>query len=90
MSSEPLVSGDDAVEIDVSTAHAHLPDYVELAQDGRFIYLTHCGRRVAAMVAPEIAEHWEAAEDAYWARRATEAEKSGTVPWEDVAAALER
>jgi antitoxin (DNA-binding transcriptional repressor) of toxin-antitoxin stability system len=91
MSAETVpTSGDDVVEVNVSSARAHLPDYIELAKEGQFVYLTHRGTRVAALVASDIAEHWEAEEEVHWANRVAEAEKSGTVSWEAAIVALER
>lgn len=90
MNTKSVQASDDAVEVNVSKARAQLPDYIELAQEGQFVYLTHRGRRVAALVAADIAEHWEAEEEAHWANRVTEAEKSGTIPWEAAIVALER
>jgi prevent-host-death family protein len=91
MSAETVqTSGDDAIEVNVSSARAHLPDYIELAREGQFVYLTHRGRRVAALVAADIAEHWETQEETHWANRVAEAEESGTIPWEAAVVALER
>ncbi|MEV5538525.1 type II toxin-antitoxin system Phd/YefM family antitoxin [Saccharopolyspora shandongensis] len=79
-----------AIEVNVSSARAQLPSYIELASEGQYVYLTHRGKRVAALVAADVAEHWEAEEDAHWARRVAEAEESGTVSWEAAIVALER
>lgn len=67
-----------------------------LAELGDFVYLTRRGKRVAALMPADIAEHYEQIEDDYWARRAAEAHErlrrnpSAAVPWDQVIAELER
>ncbi|WP_406689231.1 type II toxin-antitoxin system prevent-host-death family antitoxin [Saccharopolyspora sp. ID03-671] len=79
-----------AIEVNVTTARAKLPEYIELAREGEYVYLTHRGKRVAALVAADVAEHWEEAEDAYWADQVEDAKKSGTVPLREAIVALEQ
>ncbi len=77
-------------EVNISTARAHLPEYVELVKNGQFLYLTNRGKRLGVALVPEdVAEHHEEVEDAYWAQRAAEATESGTVSWEEAIIALE-
>jgi prevent-host-death family protein len=91
MSAEAIRTGEEseAIEVNVSIARSHLSDYVEMTKEGRTVYLTNRGKRVAALVASDIAERHEEMEDEYWTRRAAEAEQSGTVSWDDVVALLE-
>jgi len=64
--------------------------------DGEFVYLTRRGKRVAALMPADIAEHYEQIEDDYWARRGIEAQErmrehpEAAVPWAQVIAELER
>ncbi len=72
-----------------------MPELIALVQDGTFVYLTQRGRRVAALVPADIAEHYEQIEDEHWARRAAEAHERMAahpelaVPWDQVVAELE-
>lgn len=79
----------DEIDVNISTARPHLSDYAEIAKEGRKVYLTNRGKRVAALVPVDVAESHAEAEDAYWARRAREAEESGTVSWDEAIVALE-
>jgi len=85
--------GTDAVhvEIAISRARAHLPELLDEVRDGTTIYLTRYGKRLAALVPAEAAEHLTQLEDTYWNKRATEAENSPDPPtsWPDVVAELE-
>lgn len=91
MSVEAIHQNDssDEIEVNLSTARPHLSDYAEKAKDGQTVYLTNRGKRVAALVPADVAEAHADAEDAYWARRAREAEESGTVSWNEAIVALE-
>ena len=79
------------VEIAISRARAHLPDLLDEVRDGTTIYLTRYGKRLAALVPAEAAEHLTHLEDTYWSKRATEAENNPAppTPWPDVVAELE-
>jgi prevent-host-death family protein len=97
MSAEPAervnVSG--VRELPVAEARSRLAELIDAVSDGEFIYLTRRGKRVAALLPSDIAEHYEQIEDDYWARRAAEAHDrlrahpAATVPWEQVIAELE-
>ena len=79
------------IEVTVSHARAHLPELLDEVRDGTTIYLTRYGKRLAALVPAEAAEHLTHLEDTYWSNRATEAENSPDppTPWPDVVAELE-
>jgi antitoxin (DNA-binding transcriptional repressor) of toxin-antitoxin stability system len=79
------------VEVSVSHARAHLPELLDEIRDGRTVYLTRYGRRLAALVAADLGEYLERAEDDYWSARARDALDSDgpSVPWEQVVAELE-
>lgn len=83
----------EAVHVDVSISHAraHLPELLEVVREGRAIYLTRYGRRLAALVPAEAAEHLEHLEDEYWSNRATQAasDPAPPIPWPAVVAELE-
>lgn len=79
----------DGIEVNLSNARPHLSDYAEKAHQGETVYLTNRGKRIAALVPVDVAEQAAEAEDAYWARRAREAEESGTVSWAEAIVALE-
>lgn len=83
------------LELPATQARHRMPELIALVQDGNFVYLTHRGRRVAALMPADIAEHYEQIEDEHWARRAAEAHDrlaarpEVAVPWEQVIAELE-
>lgn len=79
------------VEIAISRARAHLPELLDEVRDGTTVYLTRYGKRLAALVPAEAAEHLAHLEDTYWSKRATQAENSPDppTPWPDVVAELE-
>jgi prevent-host-death family protein len=79
------------VEVSISHARAHLPDLLEEVREGGTVYLTRYGKRLAALVPPEAAEHLEQLEDTYWSTRATKAANTPDppIPWSDVVAELE-
>lgn len=66
-------------------------DVVDHVRDGGTTYLTKYGKRVAAVVPPDVAEWFEQVEDEYWMRRAQEVRDRGepTVSWEQAVAELE-
>lgn len=74
------------VEVTVSHARAHLPELLDEVRDGRTVYLTRYGKRLAALVAPDTAEQAERLEDAYWSGRAKAAidSNASTLPWSQV------
>lgn len=84
---QPDPSG--VTEIPATEARARLYELLDLVEDGRFVYLTRHGKRVAALMPADIAENYERIEDDYWARRAAEAERSEPVPWERAIVELE-
>ncbi|MGH3318816.1 MAG: type II toxin-antitoxin system Phd/YefM family antitoxin [Streptosporangiaceae bacterium] len=91
MSAEPIgtVDEDGTRELPASIARNRISELLDMVDDGEFVYLTRRGRRVAAIMPADIAENYEKIEDEYWARRAAEAERSGTIPWEQAIAGLE-
>lgn len=91
MTAAPLPAPDPSgvVEVPATDARAHLYELLDLAEDGRFVYLTRHGRRVAALMPADVAENYERIEDDYWARRAAEAERSEPVAWERAIVDLE-
>ena len=52
MSAEPIQPTD--IEISVSEARAQLADLVDQAEDGKVIYISRHGRRVAAITPPNL------------------------------------
>jgi prevent-host-death family protein len=82
-------------ELPIAEARSRLAELIDAVSDGEFIYLTRRGKRVAALLASDIAEHYEQIEDDYWARRAAEAHDhlrahpAATMPWQQVIAELE-
>jgi prevent-host-death family protein len=79
-----------AVEVPVSHARAHLPELLDEVRDGRTVYLTRYGRRLAALVPADVGEHLERSEDEYWSKRARDALGSEpAIPWKQVVAELE-
>lgn len=91
MTAEPLGPGHgrDASEIPASEARNHMGELLDAVRDGEIVYLTRRGKRIAAMVPADVAEHYEQLEDAYWSRRAAEADTGDTVPWSVALAELE-
>jgi prevent-host-death family protein len=84
----------DDVEVTVTDARGQLPELLETrVREGGVVYLTRYGRRVGAVVPADVAERMEELEDAYWSRRAAEAEAKFAdeppIPWEQVVAVLE-
>jgi prevent-host-death family protein len=81
----------EGVDVTISYARAHLPELVDAVRsDGRTVYLSRYGKRVAAVVPYDAAEYLERIEDEYWVKRADEAMARGEfVPWEEVVAELE-
>lgn len=79
------------VEVSVSHARAHLPELLDEIRDGRTIYLTRYGKRLAALVPADAGEYLERSEDEYWSTRARDALSSGgpSVPWDQVVTELE-
>ncbi|HEX9336260.1 MAG TPA: type II toxin-antitoxin system Phd/YefM family antitoxin [Pseudonocardiaceae bacterium] len=79
------------VEVSISHARAHLPELLDEVREGATIYLTRYGKRLAALVPAEAAEHLEQLEDTYWSSRANQAANSPDppVPWTEVVAELE-
>ena len=79
-------------EMPIEQAQEHLDQVVEDAgRAGEVIYLTRRGRRVAAIVPPELAAEIEAAEDEadLAAARAALEEGGEPIPWEQVKAELD-
>jgi prevent-host-death family protein len=82
----------EGVDVTISYARAHLPELVDAVRsDGRTVYLSRYGKRVAALVPPDAAEFLARVEDEYYAKRAQEALASGgpSIPLEQVIAELE-
>ncbi|MBA3249985.1 MAG: type II toxin-antitoxin system Phd/YefM family antitoxin [Geodermatophilaceae bacterium] len=83
-------------DVPASEARNRLAELIDAVASGDFVYLTRRGKRVAALMPADIAEHYEQIEDDYWARRAAEAHErlrrnpSAAVPWDQVIAELER
>jgi prevent-host-death family protein len=76
------------VEVSISHARAHLPELLDEVREGNTIYLTRYGKRLAALVPAEAAEHLAHLEDTYWSTRAKQA--TGTpIPWSAVVTELE-
>lgn len=76
----------------IEQAREHLDQVVEDAgRAGAVVYLTRRGRRVAAIVPPELAAEIEAAEDEadVAAARAALQEGGTPIPWEQVKAELD-
>jgi prevent-host-death family protein len=74
-------------ELPIEQAQEHLAEVVEEAERaGDVVYLTRHGRRVAAIVSPELAAEIEAAEDEadVAAARAALEEGGEPIPWEQV------
>ena len=76
----------------VSELREHLAEIMrDTERTGARTYITHRGRRVAAIVPVDEAERLEAAEDAYLVKLANEAKAAGggvTTPFADVLAEL--
>ena len=97
MTAEPLgqVDPPGTREIPATEARNRMAELIDAVADGEFVYLTRRGRRVAALMPADIAEHYEQIEDDYWARKAAEAHErlrthpEATVPWDQVIAELE-
>lgn len=91
MSAEPFEPADmsGVREVPATEARNRMSELLDAVRNGEFVYLTRRGHRVAALLPADIAENYEAIEDEYWARRAAEAESSGTVSWEQGLADLE-
>lgn len=93
MSAESISSS--VRELPASEARSHMAELLDAVADGEFIYLTRRGKRVAALMPADVAEHYEEIEDDYWARRAKEARDrlhdhpELAVPWEQAIAELE-
>jgi prevent-host-death family protein len=79
------------VEISISHARAHLPELLDQVREGTTIYLTRYGKRLAALIPAEAAEHLTHLEDAYWTTRAQQAADSPDppIPWAELVAELE-
>jgi prevent-host-death family protein len=83
------------VDVPSTQARHRMPELIALVQDGTFVYLTQRGRRVAALMPADVAEHYEQIEEEHWARRAEEARErmaahpEAAVPWDQVIAELE-
>lgn len=77
-------------------ARNRMAELIDAVVDGEFVYLTRRGKRVAALMPADVAEHYEQIEDEHWARRAAEAHErlrknpDAAVPWDQVIAELER
>lgn len=97
MATEPTIDisfrATDAVHVEVAISHAraHLPELLDEVREGTTIYLTRYGKRLAALVPAEAAEHLEQLEDTYWSTRATQSldGPDPPIPWTDVVAELE-
>ncbi|GAA4861406.1 hypothetical protein [Saccharopolyspora cebuensis] len=89
MTAGPVPSHDDEVEVTLSDLKATPGKFARMAQDGYRVYVTECGTRLAALLSTDAADHIAEEEDAYWSRRAWEAEPSGTVSWEEAIRELE-
>ncbi|ASU80116.1 type II toxin-antitoxin system Phd/YefM family antitoxin [Actinopolyspora erythraea] len=96
MSDSISINEDGVAEVSVSDARKHLPAILDAIEEhDAFVYLTRSGRRVAAIMPPDIAENYEAIEDAYWSQRAEHAHaevRSNTNPtmsWEQALVDLE-
>lgn len=79
-------------EVTVTDARTQLPALLDTdVRDGNVVYLTRHGRRVGALVPPELAERLEQVEDAYWSARAAEVltKAEPTIPWNQAIADLE-
>jgi len=79
------------IEVSVSHARAHMAELLDDVQDGGTVYLTHYGKRIAAIVPADAAEYLERLEDDYWGKRADEAlaDPEPSIPWEEVVRELE-
>jgi hypothetical protein len=80
------------VEITVTDARGQLGKLLDThVNDGGVVYLMRNGRRVGAVVAPDVPEKLEALEDDYWSQRAADVLAKGepTVPWDQALALLE-
>lgn len=86
----------DVREVPATEARNRMAELIDAVADGEFVYLTRRGKRVAALMPADVAEHYEQIEDEYWARKATEAHErlhnnpAAAVPWDQVIAELER
>lgn len=85
----PLDGMNDEHELPVTEARNRMSELVDAVRAGEFIYLTHRGKRVAAVMPADVAENYEKIEDEYWARRASEVDETGTLSWEQAIADLE-
>jgi kynureninase len=80
------------VEITVTDARGQLGKLLDThVNDGGVVYLMRNGRRIGAVVAPDVPEKLEALEDDYWSQRAADVLAKGepTVPWDQALALLE-
>lgn len=72
---------DDSIELSLTDARNRLPELTETTiRDGGIVYLTRYGRRVAALVPPDIAENYQRMEDAYLSALADEARTDTEAP----------
>lgn len=83
-------------EVPATEARNRMAELIDAVMDGEFVYLTRRGKRVAALMPADVAEHYEQIEDDYWARKADEAHErlrenpGAAVPWDQVITELER
>lgn len=76
----------------MSHARANLPELLDDVRDGGVVYLTRYGKRLAALVPADAAEHLQRLEDEYWSHRARDAMAASdkpSIPWAHVVAELE-
>lgn len=76
-------------ELPATEARNQMSELLDHVADGEVVYLTRRGKRVAALLPADVAENYEAIEDAYWAQRAEAARTGETIPWEQAIAELE-
>lgn len=93
MYSYGMTAARDEFEVPLTDARTKLGDLAdEVRSDGHVIYLTRNGRRVGALVDPDMAARLNEMEDAYWSRRAAAVldQNEQPLPWDEAVARLER
>jgi antitoxin (DNA-binding transcriptional repressor) of toxin-antitoxin stability system len=78
------------IEVSISHARAHLPDLLEQIRDGKTVYFSRYGKRIAALVPAAAGEYLARVEDEYWSARARKVLDAGelAVSWERAVAEL--
>lgn len=80
---------DGAVTVPITEARADFAGVLDRVREGNIVYLTRHGKRVGAVVPPDVAETYERLEEQYWRDRYDAAPRGDTVPWRGALAEVE-